>query len=167
MNSLGYEDATNSYERKLFKNIINANGRENDSLIEGGNSDLFETIAEAVSSLKSVSASFIALTRILKSEPAITDRVMYLPMEDSDLFELSRGQEDAIFDNRKKGRLTGDQIAAVRKRRGEKRELTNGKPESKKTTDGKIKDDSKSADPKENKDKDNPEPPVKKGPRKA
>ena len=164
---MGYEDATNSYERKLFKNIINANAREIDTLIEGGKSDLFETIGEAVSSLKSVSASYIALTRILKSEPVITDRVTYLPFESSDLFELSRGQQEAIFYNRMKGRLTNGQIADIRKREEEKRELTNGKPESKKTTDGKIKDDSKSADPKENKDMDNPEPPVKKGPRKG
>ena len=122
---------------------------------------------EAVSSLKSVSAFYIPLTRILKSEPVITDRVTYLPFESSDLFELSRGQQEAIFYNRTKGRLTGEEIADVRKRGGEKGELTNGKPESKESTDGKIKDDSKSADPKENKDKDNPEPPVKKGPRKG
>lgn len=161
LNSLGYEDATNAYERKLFKKIINSHAREIDRLIEGGKSDLFETIGEAVSSLRSVSASYIALIEILKSEPVITDRLMDVPLESSEIFELNPAMIEKIFYNRMKGKLTNVEIAAHREREEAKRKLANGEPESKDLAESGIKESPESAKPKEDKDGDNPEPPVK------
>lgn len=116
--------------------------------------------------MRSVSASYIALTGILKSEPAIADTVMTLPLESIEIIELSQGEKEAIFYNRKKGKLTSDEIAYVREREEEKRKLASGEPESKDSAESEIKDSPESAKPKEDKDGDNPEPPVKKRARK-
>ena len=159
LNRLGYEDKTNSYERRASKKIMDATTQEIDNLMGGGKSELFENLPDAIGALKQLTATYIALKGVLRSRPVITDTILKMPLQSSEIIELSLGEQKAIFDGRKEGRLNSKEIANMREL--EKKEMESKKAESEggKSKEDEIKDSPKSTDPKRDNSKGNPDVP--------
>jgi len=159
LNRLGYEDKTNSYERRAFKKIMDATNQEIIKIMGGDRSDPFRDVGEAFNALKQITNTYKSMKGVLKSEPVITDTVIKGVLESSEIFELSPGEQRAIFDGRKEGRLSSKEIANMREL--EKKEIKMKKVEmgSRKSKEDDIKDSPKSADPKEENSKGKPDAP--------
>lgn len=159
LNKLGYEDKTNLYERKMLKNNIDKTTKEIENLMGGGKSELFENLPDAIGALKQLTGTFIALKSVLKSDPVITDTIIKAPLQSSEIFELSLGEQKAIFDGRKEGRLNSNEIANMRELDKKEMESKGAASESGKSKEDDIKDSPKSADPKEENSEGKPDAP--------
>ena len=167
LNRLGYEDETNSYERRAFKKIMDATSNETIKIMEGDRSDFFGNVGEALNAMKQVTNTYKSMKGVLKSEPVITDMVVNLPNQSSELFELSLGQRKAIFEDRREGRLNNKEIAEQRAIDRASWEKERAEPKSEKSAVDKIKDESNTKNLVENKNKKKQGPPSSPGPRKG
>ena len=167
LNRLGYEVETNSYERRAFKKIMDATNKEIIKIMGGDRSDLFRDVGEAFNALKRVTDTFKSMKGVLKSEPVITDIVVNLPKQSSELFILSPGQRKAIFEDRSEGRLNNKEIAELRAMDRASWEKERAEPKSEKSAVDKIKDESNTKNLVENKNKKKQGPPSSPGPRKG
>ena len=165
LNRLGYEDETNSYERRAFKKIMDATSNETIKIMEGDRSDFFGNVGEALNAMKQVTNTYKSMKGVLKSEPVITDMVVNLPNQSSELFELAPGERKAIFEDRREGRLNNKEIAEQRAIDRASWEKEMAEPKSEKSAVDKIKDESNTKNLVENKKKQGP--PSSPGPRKG
>jgi len=159
LNKLGYEDKTNLYERKMLKKNIDKTTQEIENLMGGGKSELFENLADAIGALKQLTGTFISLKSVLKSDPVITDTIIKVPLQSSEIFELSLGEQKAIFYGTKEGKLNSNEIANMRELDKKEMESKGAASESGKSKEDDIKDSPKSADPKEENSKGKPDAP--------
>lgn len=159
LNKLGYEDKTNLYERKMLKKNLDKTTQEVDNLLNGGKSELFENLPDAIGALKQLTGTFIALKSVLKRDPVITDTIIKVPLQSSEIFELSLGEQKAIYYGKKEGRLNSKEIANMREMEKREMELKRAETESGKSKEDDIKDSPKSADPKEENSKGKPDAP--------
>ena len=159
LNKLGYEDKTNLYERKMLKKNIDKTTLEVDNLLNGGKSELFENLPDAIGALKQLTGTFIALKSVLKRDPVITDTIIKVPLQSSEIFELSLGEQKAIYYGKKEGRLNSKEIANMREMEKREMELKRAETESGKSKEDESKDSPKSTDPKEENSKGKPDAP--------
>lgn len=159
LNKLGYEDKTNLYERKMLKKNLDKTTQEVDNLLNGGKSELFENLPDAIGALKQLTGTFIALKSVLKRDPVITDTIIKVPLQSSEIFELSLGEQKAIYYGKKEGRLNSKEIANMREMEKREMELKRAETESGKSKEDESKDSPKSTDPKEENSKGKPDAP--------
>ena len=159
LNRLGYEDKSNSYERRALKKNVDRTTQEVDNLLNGGKSEPFGNLTDAIAALKQFAGTYIAMKGALKSDPVITDTIIKEPLQSSEIFELSLGQQKAIFYGRKEGRLNRKEIAKMRELEKKKMESKGAASESGKSKEDDIKDSPKSADPKEENSNGKPDAP--------
>ena len=159
LNKLGYEDKTNLYERKMLKKNLDKTTQEVDNLLNGGKSELFENLPDAIGALKQLTGTFIALKSVLKGDPVITDTIIKVPLQSSEIFELSLGEQKAIYYGKKEGRLNSKEIANMREMEKREMELKRAETESGKSKEDESKDSPKSTDPKEENSKGKPDAP--------
>ena len=159
LNRLGYEDKSNSYERRALKKNVDRTTQEVDNLLNGGKSEPFGNLTDAIAALKQFAGTYIAMKGALKSDPVITDTIIKEPLQSSEIFELSLGQQKAIFYGRKEGRLNSNEIANMRELEKKEMESKGAASESGKSKEDDIKDSPKSADPKEENSKGKPDAP--------
>ncbi|MCH7928701.1 MAG: hypothetical protein IID03_12100, partial [Candidatus Dadabacteria bacterium] len=101
LNRLGYEDKSNSYERRALKKNVDRITQEIDNLLNGGKSESFGNLANAIDALKQFTGTYIAMKAVLKSDPVITDTVVKAPLQSDELFELNTAlQKEIYFDRR-------------------------------------------------------------------
>ena len=125
----------------------------------GGKSELFENLPDAIGALKQLTGTFIALKSVLKRDPVITDTIIKVPLQSSEIFELSLGEQKAIYYGKKEGRLNSKEIANMREMEKREMELKRAETESGKSKEDESKDSPKSTDHKGANSKDKPDAP--------